>query len=64
MIMKFNDGIEFNTDGPLRIERRRDGYYVVGKGGLCPVDSYEDGRRWIELLEEANKSSGEDITKR
>lgn len=24
--LRFTDGVRFNTDGPYRIERRRDGY--------------------------------------
>ncbi len=48
--MKFNDGIEFDTTGPLRLTRRFDGRYVVGQGVLVPVDSYEDGQELIEQL--------------
>ena len=52
-ILKFNDGVSFDTSGELRVERRHDGYYVVGNGMMCPVDSYEDGRRWIKQMDEA-----------
>jgi hypothetical protein len=45
--MRFSDGIEFDTTGPLRLVRRHDGRYVVGKGMLVPVDSYEDGQELI-----------------
>jgi len=46
--MKFSDGVEFDTSGPLRVEKRRDGYYVVGEGKLCAVSSYEEGEKMIE----------------
>ena len=48
--MRFSDGMSFDTSGPLRVERRSDGYYVVGNGMLCPVDSYEDGQELIKSL--------------
>lgn len=40
--LRFSDGVEFNTDGPLRADKRKDGWYVVGNGMLIPVDSYEE----------------------
>jgi hypothetical protein len=54
--LKFNDGVEFDTSGGLRVEKRRDGYYVVGKGMMCPVDSYEDGEKWIAHMVELTKT--------
>jgi hypothetical protein len=41
--MKFSDGMEFDLSGPMRIEERSDGLYVVGKNMLIPVNSIEDG---------------------
>ena len=46
--MRFSDGVEFDTDGHLRVEHRKDGYYVVGEGMLVPVDSYDAGIRMVE----------------
>ena len=51
MILRFNDGISFNTEGPYRVEHRSDGYYVVGHGRLCAVDSYEEGQKLIQKWE-------------
>lgn len=48
--LKFNDGISFNTAGDYRVEYRKDGYYVVGKGMLCPVDNRAEGQKLIEEL--------------
>ena len=53
--MKFSDGMEFDKSGPLRLERRRDGYYVVGSGMLCPVRDFHDGQAVIADLQ-ANRA--------
>jgi len=45
--MRFSDGMTFDTSGPLRLTRRRDGWYVVGEGMLLPVDSPAEGREII-----------------
>jgi len=47
MTLKFSDGMEFDTSGPLRIESRSDGLYVVGNGQLTPVSSYEEAEEII-----------------
>ena len=49
--LTFTDGVTFDTDGPYRVERRHDGYYFVGGGMLCPVDSYEEGYEMKRRLE-------------
>lgn len=41
--MKFSDGMEFDLSGPMRIEERSDGLYVVGNNMLIPVKTVEDG---------------------
>ena len=43
----FNDGMSFDTSGPLRIVRKSDGLYVVGKGMLIPIDNREEGQEII-----------------
>jgi hypothetical protein len=50
MTLRFDDGMEFDTGGELRVVRRRDGWYVVGQGILAAVDDPEDGERLIEKL--------------
>jgi len=52
-LLRFSDGVEFDTAGPYRIETRGDGLYVVGHGFLCPVDSEEEGQTLIATLERA-----------
>ena len=46
-MLKFSDGMSFDTSGPLRVEHRSDGYYVVGNGRMFAVDTYEEGRKYI-----------------
>jgi hypothetical protein len=47
-MLRFNDGVEFDTSGELRVERRYDGCYVVGGGMMFAVDTREEGEAWIE----------------
>jgi hypothetical protein len=51
-MIEFSDGVSFDTDGPLRVERRRDGYYIVGEGFLAPVESSIEGYKWIKQYRE------------
>ena len=45
--LRFSDGEEFNTLGPLRKEQRYDGWYVMGNGCLIPVSSEEEANKII-----------------
>ena len=47
-MIKFSDGMSFDTSGPLRVEHRIDGWYVVGEGMLCPMNDREDCENFIE----------------
>jgi hypothetical protein len=53
--LTFTDGMSFDTDGPLRIEHRWDGFYVVGHGMLIPVASYEEGQYIIQEDEDRRR---------
>ena len=49
--IKFSDGIGFDTETrSFRVVRKPDGYYVVGRGMLIPVDDRDDGWRTIDEL--------------
>jgi hypothetical protein len=48
MTLKFSDGMEFDTSGPLRVTSRSDGLYVVGNGCLIPVNSLEEAEEIIK----------------
>ena len=52
-ILKFSDGEEFDLSGPLRVELRADGYYVLGENMMMAVDTLEQG---IKII--ADKESG------
>lgn len=47
-MVKFTDGMTFDTSGPMRIVRKSDGLYVVGNNWLIPVDSREEGEKIID----------------
>ena len=44
----FTDGESFDLSGPLRLEERYDGWYVLGNGRMIPVASQDAGRRLID----------------
>ena len=56
MSIKFSDGMEFDTAGDLRIERRSDGLYVVGEGMLIPVNDRAEGLEIIQEMKNAKKA--------
>jgi len=52
MKLVFSDGVEIETGGDYEIKQLKDGWYVLGKGLLIPVDSEEDGKRILrEILQ-------------
>ena len=54
--MRFSDGLEFDLTGELRVERRKDGYYVVGRHMLCPVRDMADGLALISEILKGKES--------
>ena len=59
-ILRFNDGVTINTDGKLRVTRKKDGFYVVGKGMCIPVYSREEGKQIIEDMKKVRGKNGKD----
>ena len=49
-ILRFDDGIEIDTSGELRLLELYDGWYVVGEGRLIPVKDEEEGVEIISML--------------
>jgi hypothetical protein len=45
--LKFSDGEEFDLSGPLRVELRYDGYYVLGENMMMAVNTLEQGMEYI-----------------
>ena len=54
-MLRFSDGEEFDTSGELRVEERKDGFYVIGNGLLIPVKSHEEG---LSLIRDVSKTGG------
>jgi hypothetical protein len=52
-------GWSFDVSGPHRIVRKSDGLYVVGRGELMPVDTYEEGKALIREANEIDKKYGD-----
>jgi hypothetical protein len=50
-MLRFNDGVNIDTSGPLRCLRLKDGYYVVGLGMCIPVDDREEAMKLIAEME-------------
>jgi hypothetical protein len=48
--LKFSDGEEFDLSGPLRLEERYDGWYVLGNNKMIPVANQDAGRILITQL--------------
>ena len=55
--IRFNDGMSFDTGGPLRLQKRRDGWYVVGEGMLIPVADSKEGKKVIREMSSKNSHS-------
>jgi hypothetical protein len=49
-ILRFDDGIEIDTSGELRLLELYDGWYVVGEGRLIPVKDEEVGVNLIKQI--------------
>ena len=49
-MLRFSVGVNINTQGEHRVIHLKDGYYVVGHGMCCPVNSFEEGKKIMESL--------------
>jgi hypothetical protein len=49
-ILRFSDGEQFDTSGPIRKEERYDGWYVIGEGKLIPVGSEKEADEVIKKI--------------
>ena len=57
-MLEFSDGMKFDLEAPLHVERRRDGWYIVGNGMLSAVNSEAEGLAKIELTKKKNPLKG------
>ena len=56
--LRFSDGETFDTSGPLRIEERKDGLYVVGQGMLCACGTRAEAEELIRDLSARLETKG------
>lgn len=56
-MLRFTDGVKFDTSGRIRPERRRDGWYVVGGGTLIPVADRAEAFRLAKEMREKREQS-------
>lgn len=49
-MLRFSDGVEIDTSGPLRTLTLPDGHYVVGNNMLIPVDSLTAAHEMIQRI--------------
>ena len=59
-MLRFSDGMEFDTNGEMRVEKRSDGYYVVGGGMMFAVDTREEGEAEITKMAKRRTEIKED----
>jgi hypothetical protein len=50
MSIRFENGTEIDTGGPLRILRVEEGLYVTGEGHLIPCGSEEEAEETIRQM--------------
>lgn len=53
--LRFTDGLVVDTKGPLRIQRLKDGYYVIGRGMMIPINSRNEGYDIINSMKEEER---------
>jgi len=51
-ILKFSDGTTVNIGGKLRIIEKLNKLYVVGRGSLISVKSYQEGQEFIYAIKD------------
>ena len=52
MTLHFSDGVSIDISGPLRVLELEDGFYVVGRGTLIPVNSQTEALSHISMMQE------------
>lgn len=57
--LRFSDGMEFETSGPMRVVQRSDGWYVVGEGCVIPMKTQEMAERYITELEATKRAAAD-----
>lgn len=53
-MLKFSDGEEFDLTGKLRLEKRYDGWYLLGNNQMIPIKDEKEGNRLIKKMGGSN----------
>jgi len=56
-MLRFTDGVNIDTSGPLRVLSLKDGYYVVGQGMCIPVCDREEATKFIKQLTNSKREA-------
>ena len=59
MKLRFDDGVEINTTGPLRKLYLDDGWYVVGEGTICPVDDEDEAEELMKAFTKGKRGKND-----
>lgn len=60
-VLHFSDGVSIDTSGPIRIALLSDGFYVIGRGHLIPVENEKHAEEVIERIGKTRKPIGDYI---
>ena len=55
--LRFSNGVEIDTSGPLRKLKLKDGWYVVGDGMLMPANDEAEADELVEQLSSFNPTT-------
>lgn len=47
-MLRFSDGIDIDTSGPMRTLKLKDGWYAVGEGLLVPCKDQEEAQKTVD----------------
>lgn len=47
-MLRFSDGVNIDTSGPMRTLRLHDGWYAVGEGKSIPCKNQQEAQEWVD----------------
>jgi hypothetical protein len=59
-VLRFNDGVNLDTSGPLRAVCLHDGWYVLGNGWSIPCNTEEEAQETIRQMSEKKGEKADD----
>jgi isopenicillin N synthase-like dioxygenase len=61
MKLEFDDGVTFETSGKMRVVKKFDGYYAVGRGMLMPAADFQEAIDLCKEFEAEHKEEESDV---